>query len=488
MKLTTFEGAVTEFGGGLLVLGRHSEAEASTAEKAIDDALGGALSAAIERLRFKGKSRQRVTLDVAGGIAASRVLLLGLGDTDCDAMALRDFAALAVDEAIASRFETVGIWLPEAETHAQQIGAGVVLGAYRFDQLKSVDPENPKFEISAATLLAPAAAQAGLDIGAALGEAVNLARELVNEPANVCTPERLAQVARDLAEDPCFTVKVLGRDEIRAEGMGGIVAVSQGAAVPPRFIHLTYIPEGGTDENAICLVGKGLTFDSGGLSIKPAKGMEEMYIDMGGSAAVLGAMKAVSSLRPNVAVHMIVGSCENAVGADSYRPSDILTMYSGKTVEVLNTDAEGRLVLADCLHYAQNLKPRGIVDLATLTGACMIALGPYTTGAFSDDETWIGEVLAAGETAGEKLWRLPLDPKLADGLKSKRADITNLGPRWGGAITAAQFLQHFKGETPWVHLDIAGPAIADKNDGHIRVGATGVGVLTLWSLIDAAQA
>ena len=195
-------------------------------------------------------------------------------------------------------------------------------------------------------------------------------------------------------------------------------------------------------------------------------------------------MKAVASLQPDVPVHGIIGACENMPGGNSYRPSDVLTMYSGKTVEVLNTDAEGRLVLADAIHYATLQEPRGIIDLATLTGACMVALGPYYAGLFSDDEALGQEVLGAATRADERLWRLPLDPKLFETLKSKRADLTNLGGQWGGAITAAQFLQQFKGDVPWVHLDIAGPALAEKDDASIRAGGTGYAVLTLWALVE----
>jgi leucyl aminopeptidase len=317
--------------------------------------------------------------------------------------------------------------------------------------------------------------------------AVNLARTLVNEPANVCTPERFAALAEDIATAPGFEVTILDRDEMKARGMGGIIGVSQGATREPRFIHLAYQPPTGSVTTTIALVGKGLTFDSGGLCIKPAKGMKDMYIDMGGAAAVLGTMHAIAQLQPQVAVHGIVGSCENMTGPDAYRPSDVLTMYSGKTVEVLNTDAEGRLVLADCLHYATKLKPTWVIDLATLTGACMVALGPNYAGLFSDDDGLASALLDAAGDAGENLWRLPLDPKLAETLKSNRADLTNLGGPYGGAITAAQFLQNFKGEIPWAHMDIAGPTLADKDDGYIRLGGTGYGVLTLLSLVQSAS-
>jgi leucyl aminopeptidase len=318
--------------------------------------------------------------------------------------------------------------------------------------------------------------------GKILADAVNLARTLVNEPPNVCTPSRLAELAVSMGGDD-VQVTVLGKAEIEARGMGGVIAVSQGATEEPKFIHIHYRPSG-ESRGSLALIGKGLTFDSGGLSLKPPKSQEMMHIDMGGAAAVLGAMRAICSLKPDVEVHGIVGSCENMPDGNSYRPSDILTMYSKKTVEVLNTDAEGRLVLADALHYATELNPDAMVNLATLTGACMVGLGTNYCGLFSDNDAWAGALLAAGERAGEKLWRLPLDEGLADTLKSKRADIKNLGGPYGGAITAALFLKNFKGECTWAHMDIAGPVTADKAKGVISAGGTGFGVLTLVDLAE----
>jgi leucyl aminopeptidase len=265
--------------------------------------------------------------------------------------------------------------------------------------------------------------------------------------------------------------------------MGGLIAVSQGATQDPRFIHVHYKPQGDS-QGSIALIGKGLTFDSGGLSLKPPKSQEFMHIDMGGAAAVLGAITAICELKPNVEVHAIVGACENMPDGNSYRPSDVLTMYNKKTVEVLNTDAEGRLVLADALHYAAELKPDAMLNLATLTGACMVGLGNHYCGLFSDSDEWASQIEAAAKNAGEKMWRLPLDEDLAETLKSKRADIKNLGGPYGGAITAALFLKHFKGDRTWGHLDIAGPTLADKPKGSIAAGGTGFGVLILVALVE----
>ena len=488
MKLSTFTGNATAFDGGLIVVGRHQDGEPSATERALDAALGGALAAAAERLRFTGKARQKVALDTLGRLPAARVLLLGLGKANEGGPAeLRDAGAAAVTEALAQRLERVGFAVPAPEA-VLGLATGALLGAYRYDALKAPDPENPTAHVTRFDLLGAGDAASALRTAEGLALAVNLARTLTNEPPNVCTPQRLADAAADIAKAPNFSLTVFDEQALADKKMGGIVAVGQGSSRPPRLIHLTYAPPGADPKAAIALVGKGLTFDSGGLNVKTAKGMVEMYIDMGGAAAVLGAMRAVAELQPGLVVHGIVGAAENMPDGNSYRPSDVLTMYSGKTVEVLNTDAEGRLVLADCLTYAIELKPRGVVDLATLTGACMVALGPYYAGLFSDDDAFAEQVLGAGRAAAENLWRLPLDPKLAKTLESKRADITNLGGPYGGAITAAQFLQNFKGDTPWVHLDIAGAVLAEKDDGHIRAGGTGFGVLTLWALIEAAAA
>lgn len=490
MKLAAFGGDAKAFEGDLLVFGRFADTQPSAAEAAIDEALGGALSAALERRRFAGKPRQAAGIDTLGRIGAGRVVVVGLGDADEISRAeLRDFGAIAVEQALDGHAATVGVVLPEGRAgDAEQVALGGLLGTYRFDAFKAEPEDGPRAEIDGFSLIGakgfePARAEA-------LAEAVNLARTLINEPANVCTPERLAQVAREIAETPGFTATIFDKAEIYRRKMGGVIGVSRGATVEPRFIHLSYVPEGHDGSGAIALVGKGITFDSGGLSIKPAKAMAEMYIDMGGAAAVLGAMKAVAALRPSVPVHGVVGACENMTGPDAYRPSDILTMYGGQTVEVLNTDAEGRLVLADALHYVTELEPavRGVVDLATLTGACMVALGNHYAGLMSDDEALCAEVAAAAEAADEKVWRLPLDPKLRKTLESKRADIKNLGGPYGGAITAGQFLQTFKGDLAWAHLDIAGAVLADKDDGHIRAGGTGFGVLTLVELIDRMSA
>ncbi|MBU1897200.1 leucyl aminopeptidase, partial [Myxococcota bacterium] len=469
------------FDGDLLVLGRAANAAPDALEISLDALLGGALSKAAARLLFKGKAGQKVALDVLGAsLPFGRLLLLGLGEST--PAQLRDFAAAGANEALALRLGRVGFVAPGAA----QIALGARLGAYRYDALKSVDPESPRAAIEEAVIFGD---EAEVARGVALADAVCDARELANEPPNVCTPQRLADYAAAIAEGvEEMEISVLDKAAIYAKGMGGLIAVSRGATREPRFIHLKYTPKGQEAVAPLVFVGKGLTFDSGGLSLKPSPSMTEMHMDMAGAAATLGAMAAIAKLKPNTPVHMVVGACENMPDGDSYRVSDVLTMYSGKTVEILNTDAEGRLVLADALHYAATEitpKPRGVLDLATLTGACVVALGHHYTGLFSDDDALADAVLAAANEAGELMWRLPLDPKIGKELESSRADLKNVGGRWGGAISAALFLQHFKGELPWVHLDIAGPAMSEKNDGYVRVGGTGHGVLTLVALAEA---
>ncbi|MGB0648108.1 MAG: leucyl aminopeptidase [Bradymonadia bacterium] len=487
MKSIATQTSLLDTKAALGVIVRFEDEAASPAENTINETLDGALMRIIERTRFKGKPRQVVAVDTLGRLPFETVLLVGLGkSSELTSAKLRDAGAAAINEAVTRHYGDVSMDVSAVtDEQAGQILVGGHLGGYRFDDFQATPEDGPLATVDAFTISGTALSPAQVNRYEAVAEGVCLARKLINEPANICTPIRLADLAEEIAKAPGFSVSILNRQEIIDKGMGGLTAVSQGAAVEPRFIHMSYTPVDGTDEPPIALVGKGLTFDAGGLCIKPAKGMADMYIDMGGSAAVMGAMYVVSKNQPNRAVHGIIGACENMTGSNAFRPSDILTMYSGKTVEVLNTDAEGRLVLADAICYARELEPEFIIDLATLTGACMVGLGPNYAGLFTAHEDLGKKVLDAADRADENLWRLPLDPKLGESLKSKRADITNLGGPYGGAITAAQFLQHFSGDTPWAHLDIAGPTLASKDDGYIRAGGTGYAVMTLVELVGA---
>ena len=310
---------------------------------------------------------------------------------------------------------------------------------------------------------------------------------MVAAPANAVTPITLAETAQQIASDHGLQIEILEQEDCEKLGMGAFLGVAKASDLPPKFIHLTYKPEG-TPKRKLAIIGKGLTFDSGGLNIKGAgSGIETMKIDMGGAAATLGAAKAIGQLKPDVEVHFISAATENMISGHAMHPGDILTASNGKTIEVNNTDAEGRLTLADALVFAEKLGVDAIVDLATLTGACIIALGDDIAGLFSPDDALVGQIEKAAEASGEKFWRLPMEEKYFEGLKSGIADMKNTGPRPGGSITAALFLKQFVKETSWAHLDIAGPVWTEKENGYNGSGATGFGVRTLvnWVLGDS---
>ena len=366
---------------------------------------------------------------------------------------------------------------------AQAVAEGASLAAYRFSRYKT-DPKPCRLE-SIAVVSVGAGADAGgeavrgLDRGARTAAAVALARDRVNEPAAAMTPRRLAERAAEIAEGEGLTLTVLDEAEIVAEGLGGLAGVAQGSDEPPRLIELVYDPPSGAD-GTVALVGKGITFDSGGLSIKTAEGMETMKTDKSGAAAVLGAMSVIAALAPPVKVVAIIPATENMPGGAAVKPGDVLRIRNGKTVEVLNTDAEGRLVLADGLSLAVEAGVDAIIDVATLTGACVVALGRKVAGLMGNHQGWIDQVRAAGERAGEDLWPLPLPEDYRKLIDSDVADIKNIsGGRYAGALTAGLFLREFVGDVPWAHLDIAGPARSEEDDGYLQKGGTGFGVRTL---------
>ena len=370
---------------------------------------------------------------------------------------------------------------------AQAIAEGAALATYRFSVYKrDVNP----CRVDTVTLVGRGAAvKRGVARGERIAAAVALARDLVNEPAGAMTPRRLAHVAGEIAEREGLTLTVLDEVEIANMGLGGLQGVARGSEEPPRLIELVYEPPRRPRSDGrparrrvptLALVGKGITFDSGGLSLKTADGMETMKTDMGGGAAVLAAMSVLPSLNPGVKVVGIVPTTENMPSGSAIKPGDVLKIRNGKTVEVLNTDAEGRLVLADGLSLAVEAGADAVVDLATLTGACMVALGRTIAGLMGNDEALVDRVRDAADRAGEAVWHLPLPKEYRKDIDSDVADIKNTGSgRYGGALTAGLFLQEFVGDTPWVHLDIAGPARADSEDGYVAKGGTGFGVRTL---------
>jgi leucyl aminopeptidase len=455
------------------------------------DALGAPPEPVLAARGFEGKAKQAVVLPTFGRLPAAELLLVGLGDRDVvDAEAVRRAAAVAVRHAGRARraMTTLGQVLPDdPEGAVRAVAEGANLGAYRFDKYKVATREDgdENGRLAELTVSMPEGATGDLAAAVTSGEirarATNLARDLSNEPANSLHPEDLATAARQLA-DKGVTVTVKDERALAEESFGGIIGVGQGAANPPRLVELNYAPEGATSR--VVLVGKGITFDSGGLSLKPSEGMEAMKTDMSGAAAIVGVMSALADLGVRVAVTGYLATAENMPSGSATRPGDVLTMRNGKTVEVLNTDAEGRLVMADALAYGAEGEPDAMVDVATLTGACMVALGMKYMGLMSNHDGLAAELLEAAAEAGEPAWRLPLPREYHKQVESEVADLKNVGHRWGGALNAGLFLEEFVDGRPWVHLDIAGPARADEADGHIPKGATGVAVRTLLTWLE----
>lgn len=453
----------------------------------IDGHLGGALSSLVKAEGYKAKPGKTLLLHTTDN-GAARHLLVGVGKAaDLTPQALRAYAGTVMDVANAKHLAAVAVALPASQSigdAATFATLGVVLGNYRYLACRTKDLEPAT--VTSATLLHPNAADAAGVVECAVGMAngVMLARDLVNGPPNIATPKLLAHTAERIAAEHNLEIAILKKRAIKKAGMGLLMAVAKGSAEPPRFIHLIYTPDGATDATpSVALVGKGITFDAGGYNIKPTGSMEDMKIDMGGAAAVLGAMKAIRAISPDKVVHGIVPTCENLISDKAYKPGDVITGLRGTTVEIMNTDAEGRLILADALTYADRLGVDRIIDLATLTGACMVALGPHTAGAFGNDDGFRDKVVAASKRAGEDMWPMPLTKKLRPMLDSPIADLKNIGERWGGAITAGLFLSEFVGETTWVHLDIAGPAATSKPEPSVQKGGTGFGVLSLLELL-----
>lgn len=425
-----------------------------------------------------------------GGADGTAVVLVGLGPAaEVDpAAARRAGAALARAGTRVERLATtlvddaVGASGGERAAMAQAVAEGVSLGAYRFTRYHD-DPDGGKLS----EVVVAGSDDEALALGARVGEAVCFTRDLVNEPGGSLTPPAFAEAATGVAEREDLRITVLGEDEIREQAMGGLLGVNRGSAQPPVFVQLAHEPEGaGPDTPTIALVGKGITFDAGGLDIKTAEGMLTMKCDMAGAGAVLGAMSAVAAVAPDVRVAAYLPSTDNMLGPDATRPGDVLTIRGGTTVEIGNTDAEGRLILADALSLATEGGPAAVIDLATLTGACMVALGPRWAGLMGNDDGWTAQVQAAAQRAGEPVWPLPLPDEYREQLDSPIADLRNVGSRYGGALTAGLFLREFVAEgVPWAHLDIAGPAFSEEPGDLGPKGGTGFGVRTLLELVAA---
>ncbi len=459
---------------------------------AVDKALDGAISQLISQGEIKGKLNEITIVHSLGKLPTARVVVSGLGKQS-------ELSPNKIRGAVAEtcrwlRQKGIGNITTTAqgavinnirlEDAAQVVTEGALLGLYSFRKHITKEDDKPG-EIKQLLIVGSDEAKPHLEEGSnkgkVLAEATNLARNMVNEPANYMTPNHMAKMAKNLAESHGLEVSVLEQGQMTELGMGALLGVAQGSRQPPKFIVLHY-RGGDSAEINVALVGKGITFDSGGISIKSSEGLAEMKGDMAGGAAVMAAISAIAQLKPKINVTAIVPATENLPSGNALKPGDILTAMNGKTIEIITTDAEGRLILADALAYAKKFGAKFIVDVATLTGACRVALGDVCSGAFGNNQELVDKVIAAGNEAGELIWQMPMYDEYKEQNKSDVADIKNIGGRYGGAITGAKFLAEFINDTPWIHLDIAGTSLSEKERGYLVKGATGVPVRTLVNL------
>jgi leucyl aminopeptidase len=456
----------------------------------VDQAVGGALREVLEAEKFQGKVGHVTHLHVNGKRPSRRIVVVGLGkraETSAEAVRRAASAGLRRARDLGARsvaIEVLGDRLPSRQ-RAQSVVEGAILGTYAFDRYKreKVDKLVEMLRVVEPDGRQRREATEGARRGRVFAEATWFARDLINAPANDVHPTHLAQAAGEIATAGGLTLEVLDRAQCRKLGMGAFLGVAAGSEQPPKFIHLSWTPAG-RRRKRVAIIGKGITFDSGGLDLKTPEGMLRMKDDMSGAAAVLGIMRALPALKPAVEVHGLIAATENMPSGAAIRPGDILRAMNGTTIEIGNTDAEGRLTLADAICYAvQKVNADEIVDMATLTGACVVALGPLCSGLFSNNDGLADRLLAAAESAGERVWRLPLIDEYREHLKSDVADMNNVGPRGGGAITAGLFLKEFAGERPWAHLDIAGPAFIEKDTPLSPKGGTGCAVRTILAYL-----
>ncbi|MEM6752651.1 MAG: leucyl aminopeptidase [Cyanobacteria bacterium P01_C01_bin.38] len=490
MEIRASNTPLSDWSGDGLAIGLFEDGLDLTGDlAAVDKKLNGALKELIEDEEFKGKLNSTAFTRLSSGNSIRKVILVGLGKADAlNAESLRRAAASAGKLAKKQKCKTLGISLPvwndDAAQTAQAIAEGIQLALYQDTRFKS-EPEEKETQVETVDLLGLGGQEAAVNKANQVASGVMLARQLVAAPANEVTPITMAEVAQKIASEHNLELEILEKEDCEKLGMGAFLGVAKASDLPPKFIHLTYKPQG-TPKRKLAIIGKGVTFDSGGLNIKGAgSGIETMKMDMGGAAATLGAAKAIAQLKPDAEVHFISAVAENMISGHAMHPGDILKASNGKTIEVNNTDAEGRLTLADALVFADKLGLDAIVDLATLTGACIVALGSEIAGMFTPSDDLASELKIASESAGEKFWRMPMEEKYFEGLKSGIADMKNTGPRAGGSITASLFLKQFVKDTPaWAHLDVAGPVWTDKENGYNPSGATGFGVRTLvnWVL------
>ena len=497
-EMTSASGPVWQASVDVVAFATFGDPAKDSVFKSADQALGGALTDVAAAESFEGKPGQILVHYTSGKIAPKRVIVIGVGARNEFSNAhIRDVTAAIAQTANKVRAASVAFVLPALgsgrEPQLVQFAAeGIALGTYRFGRyLTSDDAKKPhtltSFAVYRDVKGAKASASqaraftAAVARGMTIASAVNHARDLINEPAAVATPKALAADAQAIGKKHkgSVSVTVLDAKQCAALGMGMFLAVGQGSDEEPRFIHMTYKPAKKAKKK-LCFIGKGVTFDSGGYSLKPSNAMEDMKIDMSGAAAVISAMDAIATIGSEFEVHCVTACCENLVSGRAYKLGDVLKSMDGTTVEINNTDAEGRLTLGDAITYARSkIQPDEMFDFATLTGACMVALGPYTAGVMSDHEGLVRNWLNVADRTGEDMWRLPLSSRLREQLKSPIADMRNTGDRFGGAITAGLFLKTFAKDTPWVHVDIAGPASTASNRPSQPKGGTGFAVSTI---------
>ena len=428
---------------------------------------------ALKQDNFEGKFNTTYLLPTYGKNSAKKVLVIGLGkENELNNNKIREVMAKAVKKALQMKAKTIAVDFSNIPfEYADMISEGAMIGDYAFDKYKSDKKDH--IETLYVNL-----DKSKVEKGQKRAEAMNFARDLANEPAEYATPTKLAEVAKSLGLD----TKIYDRKDCEKMGMTAYLAVARGSHQEPKFIHMKYAPKNPTKR--IAIIGKGLCFDSGGMDLKPASSMLTMRDDMSGAACVLGVMSKIKEFAPNVEVHGIIAACENMIGPNAYKPGDILTAKNGKTIEIDNTDAEGRVTLADALCYACDLKVDEIIDIATLTGACMVALGTHAAGIMGNNEDLIHRLIEVGNKSGERYWELPMFEDYFDSLKSEIADMKNTGSRWGGASAAGLFLQKFvTDDVKWAHLDVAGTAFLEKPQKEFIAGATGAGVRTLLNYI-----
>jgi leucyl aminopeptidase len=498
ISVRSHKGDCLSTAGGLLAVGVFSDSPADSIVRSLNKKLANEIDKIKKLGDFDAKPGSSCLLYANAEISAPRVLLLGLGKRkDFKAETLRNAAVLAASKAIDCKAKTMLLSLhtdipTSVDLNTQQIGQilaeGSYFGAYRYDEFIT-DKANKRPSVFKAIVVETNSIrlkqlQKGISAGLILGQAQNYSRTIANRPANMINPVTLATEAKKLARSlQSLKCTVLDDKQLKAKKMGGILAVGQGSATAPRLIVLQYAPVGATKKTpAIGLVGKAVTFDSGGISLKPGAGMHDMKFDKSGGIAVLGAMGAIAQLKPKYKVFGLIPAAENMPGGGSYRPGDIVTTYKGKTVEIQNTDAEGRMILCDAITYAEELGCKTIVDIATLTGACVVAIGQKRAGLMTNEEKLLTQLKAASDRTGERVWHLPCDDEFVEEMKSKIADLKNMGGKWGGACTAAAFLSQFVDKAKWAHIDMAGVGVWGSNPGDAP-GSIGFGTRLLTDFV-----